>query len=107
MTTSVALCDIKDTDKFCALINREHEVIVTKDGSNIFRCTREARETNETSKTEEASGAVKTNNINKMNETNIDISPKKRLELKNQMQLAMDQIKEGKYMPAKDFLETL
>lgn len=43
MTVCVPIRDLKDTSKFNELVNREHEVIVTKNGCNAFRCISESR----------------------------------------------------------------
>ncbi len=43
MTVCVPIRDLKDTSKFNELIEREHEVIVTKNGYNAFRCISEER----------------------------------------------------------------
>ncbi len=43
MTVCVPIRDMKDTSKFSELVNREHEVIVTKNGYNAFRCISESR----------------------------------------------------------------
>ncbi len=43
MTVCVPIRDLKDTSKFNDLVEREHEVIVTKNGYNAFRCISEER----------------------------------------------------------------
>lgn len=43
MTVCVPIRDLKDTSKFNELIEREQEVIVTKNGYNAFRCISEER----------------------------------------------------------------
>ena len=43
MAVCVPIRDLKDTSKFSDLVMREHEVIVTKNGYNAFRCISEER----------------------------------------------------------------
>ena len=43
MTVCVPIRDLKDTSKFSDLVEREQEVIVTKNGYNAFRCISEDR----------------------------------------------------------------
>ncbi len=43
MTVCVPIRDLKDTSKFSDLVEREQEVIVTKNGYNVFRCISEDR----------------------------------------------------------------
>ena len=43
MTVCVPIRNLKDTSKFSDLVEREQEVIVTKNGYNAFRCISEDR----------------------------------------------------------------
>ena len=38
MTVCVPIKDLKDTAKFCELVQKEQEVIVTKNGYSKFKC---------------------------------------------------------------------